>query len=46
MPLADYAHWNEEAERVWWEEEGKHETYERPEDPDDYYDDHPRDGEE
>lgn len=24
MPLADYAHWNEDAERVWWEEEGKH----------------------
>ena len=24
MPLADYAHWNEDAPRVWWEEEGKH----------------------
>lgn len=24
MPLADYAHWNEEAEQVWWQEEGKH----------------------
>lgn len=24
MPLADYAHWNEEAPRIWWEEEGKH----------------------
>jgi hypothetical protein len=24
MPLSDYSHWNEEAERVWWEEEGKH----------------------
>ena len=24
MPLADYAHHNEEAERIWWEEEGKH----------------------
>lgn len=24
MPIADYAHWNEETERVWWEEEGKH----------------------
>lgn len=24
MPLADYAHWNEEAGRVWWEEEGRH----------------------
>lgn len=24
MPLADYAHWNEEAELVWWQEEGRH----------------------
>jgi len=24
MPLADYAHHNEEAERIWWEEEGRH----------------------
>lgn len=24
MSRADYAHWNEEADRVWWEEEGKH----------------------
>lgn len=24
MPLEDYAHWNEEAEQVWWQEEGKH----------------------
>jgi hypothetical protein len=24
MPLADYTHWNEDAERIWWEEEGKH----------------------
>lgn len=21
---ADYAHWNEDADRIWWEEEGKH----------------------
>lgn len=25
MPIADYAHHNEEAERIWWEEEGTHE---------------------
>ena len=24
MPISDYAHWNEDAERVWWEEEGRH----------------------
>lgn len=24
MPLQDYQHWNEDAHRVWWEEEGKH----------------------
>lgn len=24
MSLADYAHHNEEAERIWWEEEGRH----------------------
>jgi hypothetical protein len=24
MPLADYAHWNEDAEFMWWHEEGKH----------------------
>lgn len=24
MPLQDYAHWNEEAMQVWWQEEGKH----------------------
>lgn len=25
MPLKDYEHWNEEAQIVWWNEEGKHE---------------------
>jgi hypothetical protein len=35
MPIADYSHWNEEAERVWWEEEGRH-SDEPPYDPDDY----------
>jgi hypothetical protein len=38
MPIADYAHWNEEAQRVWWEEEGRHEadpsSYEDPSDLD------------
>ena len=34
MPLADYAHWNEEAEQVWWQEEGRH-TEEPPEVEDD-----------
>lgn len=36
MPLTDYAHWNEDAERVWWEEEGRH--VEEPPDPDDWED--------
>lgn len=25
MPRSDYEHWNEEADRVWYEEEGRHE---------------------
>lgn len=24
MSRLDYAHWNEEQDRVWWEEEGRH----------------------
>ena len=24
MARADYAHWNEDADRIWWEEEGRH----------------------
>lgn len=24
MSRADYDHWNEDADRIWWEEEGKH----------------------
>lgn len=24
MPRADYEHWNEESDRVWYEEEGRH----------------------
>lgn len=30
MARSDYAHWNEEADIVWWQEEGRHETYEEP----------------
>lgn len=26
MPLADYAHHNEEAHAIWWAEEGRHDT--------------------
>lgn len=33
MSVADYAHWNEEAELVWWLEEGRH-----PYEPSDDYD--------
>ena len=36
MPLADYAHWNEDAEYMWWHEEGKHVDVEPEYDPDDY----------
>lgn len=35
MSRADYEHWNEDADFMWWNEEGKH--IEEPEyDPDDY----------
>ena len=36
MPRSDYAHWNEEQDRVWWQEEGRFDG--RP-DPADHYDD-------
>jgi hypothetical protein len=36
MSLADYAHWNEDAYYMWWEEEGKH--VEEPPDVDEDYD--------
>lgn len=26
MPLSDYSHWNEDAEYMWWNEEGKHDS--------------------
>jgi len=43
MALSDYAHWNEDAERIWWEEEGRHvedEPYDRYDDADDYIHSH------
>lgn len=33
MSRADYQHWNEDADYVWWHEEGKH--VEEPPEPDD-----------
>lgn len=33
MPLAGYAHWNEDAHFMWWHEEGKHESIYEPPDP-------------
>jgi hypothetical protein len=36
MSRADYAHWNEDQDLMWWHEEGKHETGEPEYDPDDY----------
>lgn len=38
MPLADYAHWNEDATYMWWMEEGRHPTEPSEPDDDDYYD--------
>jgi len=35
MALSDYAHHNEEAQRIWWEEEGRWENEPRDTDPDD-----------
>lgn len=34
MSRADYAHWNEEQDLVWWQEEGRHHGSEEPSDPD------------
>ncbi len=36
MSRADYAHWNEDADYMWWHEEGKHSDSE-PSEPDDDY---------
>lgn len=40
MALADYAHWNEDAEYMWWQEEGRH--IEEPPEPDEWQDDYDR----
>lgn len=42
MPVSDYAHHNEEAMAIWWQEEGRHDDLEPP-DPDedvDVFDDY------
>lgn len=31
MPLEDYAHWNEDARHIWWQEEGRFEGIEEHE---------------
>lgn len=37
MALKDYAHWNEDAQMMWWQEEGRFAADEGPEyDPDDF----------
>lgn len=38
MSRADYAHWNEDADYMWWQEEGRH-PYEPDYDNDAYTDD-------
>lgn len=38
MPRSDYAHWNEDADHMWWMEEGRFAGQEDPPDPDDDYD--------
>jgi len=38
LPLADYAHWNEDAQYMWWHEEGKHSDEPSEPDPYDRYD--------
>jgi hypothetical protein len=38
MARADYAHWNEEADLVWWQEEGRHEKPDTGMTKDDYLD--------
>lgn len=36
MSRADYAHWNEEQDLVWWQEEGRHGSEEPSWEPDEY----------
>ena len=35
MSRSDYAHWNEEQDRVWWQEEGRFQGDPNESDPDD-----------
>ena len=35
MSRADYAHWNEDADYVWWQEEGRHDEAQFNPEPDD-----------
>ena len=48
MALKDYAHWNEDAQAMWWAEEGRFGSEEPDYDPDDFlpYDDEEDDEEE
>lgn len=39
MALHDYRHWNEDAQHMWWQEEGRFGNEEAEYDPDDYIDD-------
>ena len=39
MSRADYAHWNEEADLVWWAEEGRHQGDPNEGEPWDRHDD-------
>ena len=43
MSRSDYAHWNEEQDRVWWEEEGKHVEEDRFDADEDWRDEPPPD---
>lgn len=43
MSLSDYSHWNEDAQYMWWQEEGRFGSEEPEYDPDDYLPDEPAD---
>ena len=41
MSREDYAHWNEDQDYMWWQEEGRHSANEEPEyDPNDFLPDY------
>ena len=46
MSRSDYAHHNEEQDRIWWEEEGKHANEPNDDWDDDSWRDEPEDDEE